>query len=62
MPLTTDEMIMNLTEDIETLISYIQLAKDEGFAFPKEIELDLECAERDLEKVYDEDYCDTELV
>lgn len=62
MPLTTSEVIIRLTEDIETLKNYIQGATDKGFVFPKEIEIDLKDIEHDLEIVRDEDYCDIELM
>lgn len=62
MQLTTSEVIMNLTEDIETLLSYIKYAEDEGFSFPKGIELDIESINRDLETVYYDEYEDCELM
>ena len=62
MPLTSEEVIINLTEDVETLISYIKYAEDEGFSFPKGIEIDLESIERDLETAYYKEYEDCELM
>lgn len=58
MPLTSEEVIINLTEDVETLLNYIKYAEDEGFAFPKEIELDLESIKNDLDTAYNKDYSD----
>lgn len=62
MPLTTEEMIINLTEDIETLLKYIKYAEDEGYTFPTSIELDMAGIQSDLEKVYDEDYGDYDIM
>jgi len=62
MPLTSEEMIINLTEDIETLLSYIRHAEEEGYRFPTDMELDIAGIESDLEKVYDVDYGDYDLM
>lgn len=58
MPLTSEEVIINLTGDVETLLSYIQYAENEGFSFPKGIELDLESIRNDLETAYNKEYSD----
>lgn len=62
MPLTTSEVIINLTEDIETLLGYIRHAQDEGIDFGESFDMDLSGINHDLEVVYDEDYCDIELM
>ena len=62
MPLTSEEMIINLTEDIETLLKYIKYAEEEGYTFPTSMELDIAEIQSDLEKVYDVDYGDYDLM
>ena len=62
MPLTSEEMIMNLTEDIETLLNYIKHAEKEGYRFPTKMELDIADIKSDLEKVRDVDYGDYDFM
>lgn len=62
MPLTPSEVIINLTEDVETLIGYIKYAEDKGFVFPEQIKDDLKGINNDLETVYNEEYDDIELM
>ena len=62
MPLTSEEIIINLTEDIETLLGYIKYAEEEGYRFPTSMELDIAGIQSDLEKVYDGDYGDYDLM
>jgi len=58
MPLTSEEVIINLVDDVENLLSYIKYAEGEGFSFPKGIEIDLESIRNDLDTVYNKEYSD----
>lgn len=62
MPLTTEEVIINLTESIEDLLKIIEYAEDNGIVFPTEMGFDIESAKDNLVTVYNKDYDDVDLM
>ena len=62
MPLTTDELLMNMSESIELLINYIETAKTNGYTFPAELENDLADAKRNIETYNNKEYSDETII
>ena len=62
MPLTTEEVIINLTESIEDLLKIIEYAENNGIVLPTERGFDIESAKDNLVTVYNKDYDDVDLM